>query len=146
MTRVPDMSPNVTTPHPPPSQNCDRALRFAQRPAAISGRVGARGHSVQGVATDRITYDFDRFLRYDELRAWLEQLAADHAALVTLEVYGQSFEGRDLLLATVTDSATGAPDTKPAHWVDASIHAGELTATVAACNLLQHLVDRFANG
>ena len=119
---------------------------MAARPATIWERVGARGHSVRVVAADRILYDFDRFLRYDELRAWLEQLAADHPALVTLEVYGRSFEGRDLLLATVTDTSTGAPDTKPAHWVDASIHAGELTATVAACNLLQHLVDGFADG
>ena len=37
-------------------------------------------------------------------------------------------------------------DTKPAHWVDASIHAVELTATVAACYLLQHLVDGHAVG
>ena len=129
-----------------PSENCCGSRRMAARQTTISGRVGARGHSVRVVAADRITYDFDRFLRYDELRAWLEQLAADHPALVTLEVYGQSFEGRDLLLATVTDSSTGAPDTKPAHWVDASIHAVELTATVAACNLLQHLVDGFADG
>ena len=98
------------------------------------------------MAADRIQYDFDRFLRYDELRAWLEQLAAEHPDLVSVEVYGSSFEGRDLLLATVTDSASGAPDTKPAHWIDASIHAVELTATVAACNVLQHLVDRFVAG
>ena len=98
------------------------------------------------MAADRIQYDFDRFLRYDELRAWLEQLAAEHPDLVTVETYGASFEGRDLLLATVTDSATGAHDTKPAHWIDASIHAVELTATVAACNVLQHLVDRFVAG
>ena len=53
-----------------------------------------------------------------------------------------SHEGRDLWLVTVTDTSTGAHDTKPAHWVDASIHAVELTATVAACHLLHHLVDR----
>ena len=32
-------------------------------------------------------------------------------------------------LVTVTDASTGTHDTKPAHWVDASIHAEELTAT-----------------
>jgi hypothetical protein len=92
------------------------------------------------------TYQFDRFLRYDELRSWLEHLARDHPDLVRVEVYGTSHEGRDLLLATVTDTTTGAADTKPAHWVDASIHAVELTATVAACFLLQHLVDGHAAG
>ncbi len=91
-------------------------------------------------------YAFDRFLRYDELVAWLEQLAAAHPDLVAIESYGASYEGRPLLLATVTDRSTGEHDTKPAHWVDASIHAVELTATVAACRLLQRLVDGHAAG
>jgi len=93
-----------------------------------------------------MTYDFDRFLRYDELTAWVHQLAEAHPDLVTVETYGQSHEGRDLLLVTVTDSSTGAHDTKPAHWVDASIHAVELTATVAACFLLHRLVTGHADG
>ena len=75
-----------------------------------------------------MTYDFDRFLRHDELTAWLHALAADHPDLVAVESYGRSHEGRDLWLVTVTDSATGPHDAKPAHWVDASIHAVELTA------------------
>jgi murein tripeptide amidase MpaA len=78
-------------------------------------------------------YRFDRFLRYAELVDWTGQLAAAHPDLVAVDTYGRSFEGRDLLLVTVTDSTTGTHDTKPAHWVDASIHAVELTATVAAC-------------
>ncbi len=86
-------------------------------------------------------YDFDRFLRYGELVDWLEQLADAHPDLIAVETYGRSFEGRELLIVTVTDSSTGAHDTKPAHWVDASIHAVELTATVAACRLLKRLVD-----
>lgn len=89
------------------------------------------------------TYDFDRFLRYDELVAWLRKLADAHPDLVAIETYGHSHEGRDLLLVTVTDGSTGPHDTKPAHWVDASIHAVELTATVAACYLLHHLVEGY---
>ena len=86
-------------------------------------------------------YAFDRYLRYDELVAWLDDLARRHPDLVEVETYGSSHEGRALLLVTVTDATTGTHDTKPAHWVDASIHSVELTATVAACHLLQRLVD-----
>lgn len=86
-------------------------------------------------------YAFDRYLRYDELVEWLHDVAAEHPGLVELSTYGSSHEGRDLWLATITDADTGAHDTKPAHWVDASIHATELTATVAACSLIQRLVD-----
>ncbi|MFP5487187.1 MAG: M14 family zinc carboxypeptidase, partial [Acidimicrobiia bacterium] len=88
-------------------------------------------------------YRFDRYLRYEELGAWLHEVAAAHPDLVGLETYGRSHEGRDLWLLTLTDSRTGAHDTKPAHWVDASIHAVELTATVAACALIDRLVSGY---
>ncbi|HMJ78394.1 MAG TPA: M14 family metallopeptidase [Iamia sp.] len=93
-----------------------------------------------------MAYDFDRFLRYDELTTWLRDLVAAHPDLLAIESYGTSHEGRDLWLVTATDAAAGAHDTKPAHWIDASIHAVELTGTVAACHVLQHLVDGHAAG
>ncbi|BAN03726.1 M14 family metallopeptidase [Ilumatobacter coccineus] len=86
-------------------------------------------------------YGFDRYLRYDELVEWLRGVEAARPGLVSIESYGTSHEGRDLLIATVTDTSSGSHDTKPAHWVDASIHATELTATVAACALIDHLVS-----
>jgi hypothetical protein len=92
------------------------------------------------------TYEFDRWLRYDGLVAWLHELAAQHPGLVELSTYGTSHEGRDLWLVTVTDTSTGAHDTKPAHWVDGSIHAVELTATAAACYLIHRLVTGHADG
>ncbi|HEU5151900.1 MAG TPA: M14 family metallopeptidase [Iamia sp.] len=93
-----------------------------------------------------MAYDFDRFLRYDELTGWLRDLVTAHPDLLAIESYGTSHEGRDLWLVTATDAATGTHDTKPAHWIDASIHAVELTGTVAACHVLQHLVDGHAAG
>ena len=96
--------------------------------------------------TTTIEYAFDRYLRYDELVGWVDQLAAANPDLLAVETYGRSYEGRDLFLVTVTDASTGSHDTKPAHWIDASIHAVELTATVAACRVLQRLVDGFRSG
>ncbi len=85
-------------------------------------------------------YAFDRYLRDDELTAWLQATAAAHPDLVTVESYGRSYEGRDLWLVTITDAATGTHDTKPAHWVDANIHSVEVTGGVAALALIDHLV------
>ena len=89
---------------------------------------------------------FDRFLRYDEYSITLHALADAFPALVTLEQYGTSFQGRPLLVVTVTDSSTGAGDTKPAHWVDANIHATEVTGGAAAIHLLHHLVTAQERG
>ncbi|MCU1396992.1 MAG: peptidase family protein [Acidimicrobiales bacterium] len=83
---------------------------------------------------------FDRFLRYDELSSTLGALAAQFPGLVSVDRYGTSYEGRDLMLVTVTDRSTGAPETKPAHWVDANIHAIEVTGGAAALHLIHHLV------
>ena len=116
--------------------------------AASDARAGGRGvgggsPGGPGLVCTGVSYGFDRHLRYDELVGWLHELAGASGGLVALETYGRSFEGRDLWLATVTDPSTGSHDTKPAHWVDASIHAVELTATVAACHLLHRLVEGF---
>jgi len=92
-----------------------------------------------------VTYDFDRFLRYDEMTNWLHETAAAHPELMTVLSYGHSHEGRDLWVATLTDAATGAHDTKPAHWVDANIHAIEVTGGVAALHLIHHLVSGFGS-
>ena len=90
-----------------------------------------------------MTYNFDRFLRYDEMVTWLTDLASRFPHLVTLETYGKSHLGRDLWIATVTDSTTGSHDTKPAHWIDANIHATEVTGGVAALYILEYLTSQF---
>jgi Zinc carboxypeptidase len=82
----------------------------------------------------------DRYLRYDELTDELHRLVGDHPDLATIESIGRSHEGRDIWLVTVTDASTGPADAKPAHWVDANIHATEVTGSVAALHLVDHLL------
>lgn len=91
-------------------------------------------------------YDFDRFLRYDELTTWLTSIVAAHPQLATLEQYGTSHEGRALWLVTITDTSTGAASDKPAHWVDANIHSVEVTGGVAALHLISHLLEGHSRG
>ncbi len=88
-------------------------------------------------------YAFDRYLRYDEYTQWLHDTAAAHPGLMTVESYGRSHEGRDLWLATITDSSAGNHDTKPAHWIDANIHSIEVTGGVAALHVIHHLITGF---
>jgi murein tripeptide amidase MpaA len=90
-----------------------------------------------------LSVPFDRLYRYDELRDVLHALAAAYAHLLTLDVVGQSHEGRDVWLATLTNPQTGAHDEKPAVWVDANIHATEVTGSTAALHLLHRLVTGY---
>ena len=97
------------------------------------------------LATVRQMLTFDRFLPYDELTAQLQVLTGEHPDLVELESIGRSHEGRDIWLVTVTDRTTGPHRDKPAQWVDANIHATELTGGAAALHLLHHLVTGHGN-
>ncbi len=88
---------------------------------------------------------FDTFLRYDALTRLLFDYADAHPTLVTVNSIGKSFEGRDIWVVTLTNSATGAPGDKPAFWCDGNIHAAELTASTAVLYYLNQLVTRYAS-
>ncbi len=83
---------------------------------------------------------FDRFYRYAELTSILQAWAAEHPTLFELSSIGSSYEGRDIWLATVTNTETGPHDEKPAFWLEANIHASEVTGCTAALHLLNKLV------
>ncbi|HKH39540.1 MAG TPA: M14 family zinc carboxypeptidase, partial [Rubrobacter sp.] len=52
----------------------------------------------------------------------------------------RSYEGREIWLAELTNLKTGPAETKPAFWVDGNIHAGEVTGSMAALYLIEHLL------
>jgi murein tripeptide amidase MpaA len=85
---------------------------------------------------------FDRFYTYADLTETLEAWAGTFPGLCRVESIGQSFEGRDIPLVTVTNLETGPPEEKPAVFLHAQIHAVEFTGTTAALNL----VDRLLHG
>ena len=75
---------------------------------------------------------FDTFYRHPELTRLLQDYAAARPALIELRSIGQSHEGRDIWVATVTSTKTGPAADKPAFWVDGNIHATEVAASAAA--------------
>ncbi len=75
----------------------------------------------------------------------MQQLADEYPELMTLEVLGRSHEGRELWIATVTNTATGPHDEKPAVWLDGNIHATETTASVALLHLMHRLCTGYGN-
>ncbi|MBM3458690.1 MAG: carboxypeptidase, partial [Armatimonadetes bacterium] len=83
---------------------------------------------------------FDRYLNYQDLEELLRDWAAARPDLLRVETIGQSFEGRAILLATVTRFSTGADSDKPALWVDANIHATEVSPTTASLCLIEKLL------
>lgn len=88
---------------------------------------------------------FDRYYRYKELTDLLHAFAKEYPNLVSIESIGKSHEGKDIWLATVTDSITGTHDSKPAFWCDGNIHASEVSASTAVLYLLNKLCTQYGN-
>ncbi|MEK6748293.1 MAG: M14 family metallopeptidase [Pseudomonadota bacterium] len=86
---------------------------------------------------------FDHYYPYAELCDLLCAYGREYPHLVRVAPLGRSYEGRDILVCTVTDYATGDHHSKPALWVDGNIHAAELVGSSAAVYFLHHLVSEF---
>ena len=88
---------------------------------------------------------YDRFYAYDDLTAQLREWRDAHPELFALETIGQSHEGREIWLATVTNAATGPHDEKPAFLLEANIHSVEVTGCTAALHLLERLLTGYGS-
>jgi len=86
-------------------------------------------------------YDPNRYYLYDEMMSWLNELARMYQEVCTVSSIGQTPEGREIPLVTITDLATGAPGDKPAYWIDANTHASEVTGSAAALYTIHHVLE-----
>src|SRR5437899_2616502 len=85
---------------------------------------------------------FDRFYRYADLTALLNAFVTENPKVVSIESIGKSYEGRDIWVLTVTNTATGPATEKPAFWVDGNIHATEVAGSAANLYFLNWLVTQ----
>ncbi|MGB3305609.1 MAG: M14 family metallopeptidase [Thermomicrobiales bacterium] len=90
-------------------------------------------------------YRPDRYYRYHELTDLLHAWARQYPDLAKIESIGQTLEGREIWALTVTNTKTGAADDKPAFFVDANIHAGEVTGCATVLWLLNHLLTGYGS-
>ncbi|MGH8801892.1 MAG: M14 family metallopeptidase, partial [Casimicrobiaceae bacterium] len=89
------------------------------------------------------TIAFDRFYRYAELTELLAAFAREYPAFARVESIGRSHEGRDIPVMTITNTATGPADEKPALWVDGNIHATEVAASAANLYFIHTLLTQY---
>jgi murein tripeptide amidase MpaA len=91
------------------------------------------------------TIRFDTFYNHDALTRLLFDYADAYPALLQVASIGKSHEGRDIWVATVTNTTTGAAEDKPAFWADGNIHAAELTASTACLYYLHQLLSAYGS-
>jgi murein tripeptide amidase MpaA len=112
----------------------------AAKAALLALALGLCG---QAAAAPVAPLPFDHILRHDELTKLLQQWAAARPELVKLESLGDTPKGRAMWFLTLTNSATGPAEDKPALVVDGNMHATEWAGGVAALHFVHKLLDGY---
>ncbi len=86
---------------------------------------------------------FDTYYTYSQLAERLAWLAEQHPQIMQVKALGKTYEGRDIPLVVLSNTATGPDTDKPAFWIDANIHATELTASMAALYFIKKMAEGY---
>ena len=89
--------------------------------------------------------NFNHFFSNDELSHLLDEWVATYPDLTQVTSIGNSHEGKPIWLLTLTNQATGSDLEKPAIWIDANIHATEITGTTSALYIAYQLLTGYGN-
>lgn len=84
---------------------------------------------------------WNRLYDVEELYGHFERLRARWPDLLAVEVIGHSVEGRELRVYTLNDLAGGAPDSKPAMWIDGNVHGNEVQGGEAVLYAAWYLLE-----
>jgi murein tripeptide amidase MpaA len=87
--------------------------------------------------------NFNHYFNNEEIETLLKDWADHHSEIASLSAIGESFEKRPIWLLTLTNHATGPDQEKPAVWVDANIHATEVTGATTALHLAHTLLEGY---
>lgn len=89
--------------------------------------------------------DFNHYFTNPELETILTGWARNYPQICSLTAIGHSYEKQPIYLLTLTDTSTGAPESKPAVWIDANIHATEVAGTTSALLAAHTLLTGFGS-
>lgn len=85
----------------------------------------------------------DKYYKYAELTTLLQDWQTHYPDFVTMESIGRSYAGRDIWGITLTNAKTGAADDKPAYYIDANIHAGEIIGSSVVLYTINWLLTHY---
>ncbi len=91
------------------------------------------------------TFHYDHYYKYEELKKNLEYFAHQYPKIVKLEINAVTAEGRNQYVVTLTNQETGDDLDKPGWYLDGNIHAGEVTASMAAMHTIDYLVTNYGS-
>ncbi len=97
----------------------------------------------QTKSTHKVEIAWNRFYDYPEVIELCRRIQAGFPQFVQITNIGKSIEGRDLVVMTVMNPATGPETGKCAMWIDGNVHGNEVQGTEASLYAVWYLLDHY---
>lgn len=91
----------------------------------------------------KTTFNYDHYFDYQELTEAIHQLQQSYPHLVHIESIAQTPENKQVWVLTLSEQSTLPSHQKPAYYIDATIHAGEVTGMMTAMFTVDYLVSNY---
>ena len=99
--------------------------------------------AVGSPANPKVQASWNKYYTNQGVADLCNRLAKAYPDLVSLEVIGKSYQGRNIYLLTISDKKTMDPGLKPGYWIDGNIHSIELQGTEMALYTAWYLCEMF---
>jgi len=90
-----------------------------------------------------LIFSWDRWLDSDELNERMEIMAEQWPEFLTLETIGQSWGGRDLMMMTINNPATGDELDKAAMFIESNVHGNEIQGGEVVLYTIWYLMENY---
>jgi len=98
-------------------------------------------HAAGSPENPRVEVSWNKYYTYSGVVDLCKRLAKAYPDLVTMESIGKSYQGRDIIVLTITDKNVRNPEDKPGFWIDGNIHSVELQGTEFALYTAWYLCE-----
>jgi hypothetical protein len=101
------------------------------------------GSRIDAANPSELSIDWTHYHNHAETVEIMKSLAEAYPNLSKVYTFGKSFQGADLWLMEITNTSTGAAETKPGMWVDGNTHAGEVSGAEVCLYTIHHLLTNY---
>jgi len=84
---------------------------------------------------------WNRYNTYEGIVKICQEIAQAYPQLAKVEPIGKSFEGRDIVLVTITNFQNTKPEEKPGFYIDGNIHSNEIQGSEIALYTAWYLTE-----
>ncbi|MBE0668398.1 MAG: peptidase M14, partial [Bacteroidales bacterium] len=110
----------------------------------VTAQTGGFSFKAAGSPSDpKVAATWNKYYTYEGITDLCNRLVKAYPGLITMESAGKSYEGREMIVLTITDKSKGSHMSKPAYWVDGNIHGNEIQGTEMALYTAWYLCEMY---